>query len=109
MSKFDISAGKAYPLGAIADAEGVNFALFSAHAERVELCLFDEAGSQELEHYEITQNDNNIWNIYLRGAKAGLVYGYRVNGPYKPKEGFRFNPYKLLLDPYAKQLVGKLI
>ncbi len=109
MSKFDISAGKAYPLGATVDAEGVNFALFSAHAERVELCLFDEAGSQELEHYEITQNDNNIWHIYLHGVKAGQVYGYRVYGPYSPKDGLRFNPYKLLLDPYAKQLVGKLI
>ena len=109
MSKFNISSGKAYPLGATPDAEGVNFALFSAHAEQVELCLFDESGSQEIERYQITENDNNIWHIYLEGAKAGQVYGYRVYGPYRPQEGLRFNPYKLLFDPYGKKLVGKLI
>lgn len=109
MGKFNVSEGKAYPLGAVPDGQGVNFALFSAHAEKVELCLFDESGSQELEHYEITENDNNIWHIYLEGAQAGQVYGYRVYGPYKPQEGLRFNPYKLLLDPYGKKLVGKLI
>lgn len=75
----------------------------------MELCLFDESGSQELERYQITENDNNIWHIYLEGAKVGQVYGYRVYGPYKPNEGYRFNPYKLLFDPYGKKLVGKLI
>ncbi|MBR1606012.1 MAG: glycogen debranching protein GlgX [Alphaproteobacteria bacterium] len=109
MVRFNVLEGKSYPLGSTPDAEGVNFAIYSAHAERVELCLFDESGSQEIEHYEITESDNNIWHIYLQGAKVGQVYGYRVYGPYKPEEGFRFNPYKLLLDPYAKQLVGKLI
>lgn len=109
MAKFNTSSGKAYPLGATLDDEGVNFALFSEHAERVELCLFDESGSQELERYEITENSNNIWHIYLEGAKAGQVYGYRVYGAYKPEEGLRFNPNKLLFDPYGKKLVGKLI
>ena len=109
MSKFNVSAGKPYPLGSTPDDKGVNFALFSAHAEQVELCLFDESGSQELERYQITENDNNIWHIYLEGVKAGQVYGYRVYGPYKPQEGLRFNPYKLLLDPYGRKLVGKLI
>lgn len=109
MVRFNVLEGKSYPLGSTPDAEGVNFAIYSAHAERVELCLFDESGSQEIEHYEITESDNNIWHIYLQGAKVGQVYGYRVYGPYKPEEGYRFNPYKLLLDPYAKQLVGKLI
>ena len=109
MSKFNASSGKTYPLGATPDGNGVNFALFSAHAEKVELCLFDESGSQEVERYEIADNDNNIWHIYLEGAKAGQVYGYRVYGPYRPQEGLRFNPNKLLFDPYGKKLVGKLI
>ena len=109
MAQFKIKKGTPYPLGSTPDEKGVNFALFSAHAEKVELCLFDESGAHELEHYEITENDNNIWHIYLEGAKAGQVYGYRVYGPYKPKEGLRFNPYKLLLDPYGKKMIGKLI
>lgn len=109
MHKFAATVGKTYPLGSTPDAGGVNFALFSAHAEKVELCLFDDSGSQEIGRYEITENDNNIWHIYLEGAKVGQVYGYRVYGPYKPEEGLRFNPNKLLYDPYGKQLVGKLI
>jgi len=109
MHKFTFSSGKTYPLGATPDAGGVNFALFSAHAEKVELCLFDEAGSQEIDRYEILENDNNIWHIYLEGVKPGQAYGYRVYGPYKPEEGHRFNPNKLLFDPYCKKLVGKLI
>lgn len=109
MAKFNVSAGQAYPLGSTPDAKGVNFALFSAHAQKVELCLFNESGSQELDRYEITENDNNIWHIYLEGAKVGQVYGYRVYGPYKPEDGLRFNPNKLLFDPYGRKLVGKLI
>ena len=109
MAQLTIQKGKPYPLGATPDEKGVNFALFSAHAEKVELCLFDESGAQELDHYEITENDNNIWHIYLEGVKTGQVYGYRVYGPYNPKEGLRFNPYKLLLDPYGKKMIGKLI
>lgn len=109
MPKFNASAGNPYPLGAEPDAGGVNFALFSAHAQKVELCLFDESGSQEIERYEITENTNNIWHIYLENAKPGQVYGYRVYGEYKPELGLRFNPHKLLLDPYGKKLVGKLI
>ncbi len=109
MPDFKTSSGTDAVLGASYDGKGVNFALFSAHAEKVELCLFDEAGSKELERYEITENDNNIWHIYLSGVKPGQVYGYRVYGPYEPKKGFRFNPNKLLIDPYGKKLVGKLI
>lgn len=103
------SSGKPYPLGSVYDGKGVNFALFSAHAEKVELCLFDKTGSQELKRYAITENDNSIWHIYIPGLEPGQVYGYRVYGPYKPEEGKRFNPNKLLIDPYGKQLVGKLI
>ena len=109
MAKFKTSEGKVSPLGATYDGKGVNFALFSAHATKVELCLFDVSGAEELEHYEILTNDNNIWHIYLEDAKPDLVYGYRVYGPYKPAEGLRFNPNKLLIDPYGKKLVGKLI
>ncbi len=109
MAKFKISEGSSYPLGANYDGKGVNFALFSAHAEKVELCLFDASGAEELERYAITVNDNNIWHIYLEGVKPEQVYGYRVYGKYKPEEGYRFNPNKLLIDPYGKRLIGKLI
>lgn len=101
--------GKPYPLGSTYDGKGVNFALFSRHAQKVELCLFDKSGSQETERYEISDSNNNIWHIYLPDLKPGQVYGYRVYGPYKPTEGKRFNPNKLLIDPYGKKLVGKLI
>lgn len=101
--------GKPYPLGSAYDGNGVNFALFSAHAEKVELCLFDESGCEETDRFVITESDNNIWHIYLPGVKSGQVYGYRVYGPYKPLEGHRFNPYKLLIDPYGKKIIGKLI
>lgn len=102
-------AGSPYPLGSKFDGKGVNFALFSAHAEKVELCLFDKAGSQEIERFEIIENDNNIWHIYVPDIKPQQVYGYRVYGPYEPTLGHRFNPNKLLFDPYGKKLVGKLI
>ena len=69
MQSFKPSGGAAYPLGSSYDGKGVNFALFSAHAEKVELCLFDRSGSEELERYVITENDNNIWHIYLAGVK----------------------------------------
>ena len=109
MKELKVSSGRAYPLGATYDGKGVNFALFSANAEKVELCLFNANGTKEEKRFAITINDNNIWHIYLEGIKPGQAYGYRVYGPYKPQEGKRFNPNKLLLDPYAKKLVGKLI
>ncbi|MBE6453902.1 MAG: glycogen debranching protein GlgX [Alphaproteobacteria bacterium] len=109
MAKFKSYRGNSYPLGSNYDGKGVNFALFSAHAAKVELCIFDESGSEEIERYAIDENDDNIWHIYLEGAKPGLVYGYRVYGIYNPTEGYRFNPHKLLIDPYGKKLVGTLI
>ncbi len=109
MAKFKSYRGNSYPLGSNYDGKGVNFALFSAHAAKVELCIFDESGSEEIERYAIDENDDNIWHIYLEGAKPGLVYGYRVYGIYNPMEGYRFNPHKLLIDPYGKKLVGTLI
>ena len=93
--------GNAFPLGSHYDGKGVNFALFSANAEKIELCLFDESGAEELKRYELTENDNNIWHIYIPGLKPGQTYGYRVYGPYMPEQGHRFNPNKLLIDPYG--------
>ncbi|MFO7189818.1 MAG: glycogen debranching protein GlgX, partial [Pseudomonadota bacterium] len=100
--------GKPYPLGATWDGEGVNFALFSEHAEKVELCFFDAAGRREVQRITMKERTEQIWHCYLPEARPGLLYGYRVYGPYKPEEGHRFNPHKLLLDPYARNIVGSL-
>ena len=105
---FPVWAGKPYPLGTTWDGEGVNFALFSEHAEKVELCLFDASGRREVQRTVIPEHIDQIWHCYLPGARPGLLYGYRVYGRYVPEEGQRFNPNKLLLDPYAKDIVGTL-
>ncbi len=104
-----ITEGHPFPLGATWDGQGVNFAIFSAHATKVELCLFDDDGKNELERIELPEYADEIWHGYLPNMRAGQVYGYRVHGPYEPAAGHRFNPNKLLIDPYAKQLVGELI
>ena len=104
-----LEAGAAYPLGASCHANGINFALFSAHAERVELCLFSADGNIELRRYTLPSNSNHVWHGFLRNATAGTVYAYRVHGPYAPHLGHRFNPHKLLLDPYARSLAGNFI
>lgn len=103
-----LSEGRPYPLGATWDGLGVNFAIFSANATRVELCLFDPSGKQELERITLPEKTNEIWHGYLPEVHPGLIYGYRVHGPYEPDAGHRFNPNKLLIDPYAKQLVGRI-
>jgi isoamylase len=100
--------GAPYPRGATWDGEGVNFALFSEHAEKVELCLFDEAGRHERQRIEMRERTDNVWHCYLPEARPGLAYGYRVHGPYQPADGHRFNPAKLLVDPYARELSGSL-
>jgi isoamylase len=100
--------GRPYPRGATWDGEGVNFALFSDSAEKVELCIFDEAGRRERQRIELRERTDAVWHCYLPEARPGLVYGYRVHGPYKPEQGLRFNPAKLLADPYAKDFVGSL-
>ncbi|MGV8900132.1 MAG: glycogen debranching protein GlgX [Burkholderiaceae bacterium] len=107
----DITAvwpGKPYPLGATWDGEGVNFALFSEHAEKVELCIFDHKGRIEIQRITLRERTDQVWHCYLPDARPGLQYGYRVYGPYDPKRGHRFNPNKLLLDPYAKAIVGTI-
>ncbi|MFZ4536280.1 glycogen debranching protein GlgX [Propionivibrio sp.] len=98
--------GKPYPLGATWDGGGVNFALFSEHADKVELCLFDASGRHEQQRIELGEQTDQIWHAYLPGVRPGQLYGYRVYGPYRPEQGHRFNPHKLLLDPYAKAIVG---
>ena len=102
-----VQEGRPFPLGSSWDGLGVNFALFSANATKVELCLFDADGSTEVERIELPEYTDEVWHGYLPDIRPGQVYGYRVHGPYVPKDGHRFNPNKLLLDPYAKQIVGK--
>src|SRR5215213_5398404 len=103
-----LNEGLPFPLGATWDGIGVNFALFSAHATKVELCLFDDAGEQELERVELPEFTDEVWHGYLPDARPGTVYAYRVHGPYEPEAGHRFNHNKLLLDPYARAVVGDL-
>jgi len=105
-SKTAVWRGQPQPLGASWDGEGVNFALFSERADRVELCLFDSRTRRETERIAMRWRTNQVWHCYLPEARPGLLYGYRVHGPYDPKQGLRFNPNKLLLDPYAKQIDG---
>ncbi len=103
-----IVAGNWETLGANFDGEGVNFALFSAHAERVELCLFDETGQHEVQRLDLPEYTHEIWHGYVPGLKPDALYGFRVHGSYDPAGGHRFNPNKLLLDPYARELVGDI-
>jgi glycogen operon protein len=104
-----ISEGSPFPRGATWDGNGTNFALFSANATKVELCLFDALGKTELERIELPEYTDEVWHVYVHDLPPGSVYGYRVHGPYEPDNGHRFNPNKLLLDPYAKDHVGSLI
>jgi glycogen operon protein len=98
--------GSAYPLGATYDGSGTNFALFSEVAERVELCLFDEDGTEH--RVPLPERDAFVWHGYLPNVGPGQRYGYRVTGPYDPDSGHRCNPNKLLLDPYAKAVDGDI-
>lgn len=104
----DVLSGDPTTLGATFDGEGTNFALFSATADRVELCLFDEASGAEVERITLPEYTNEVWHGYLPGVGPGTLYGYRVHGPYEPEKGLRFNPNKLLLDPYARELAGEV-
>ena len=100
--------GRPYPLGATWDGEGVNFALFSERAERVELCLFEASGRREVQRLALREHTDQVWHCYLPEARPGMLYGFRVRGPHRPDQGQRFNPHKLLLDPYARSIVGPL-
>jgi glycogen operon protein len=100
--------GRPYPRGATWDGMGVNFALFSESAEKVELCLFDASGRHEVQRILLGEQTDQIWHAYLPQARPGLLYGYRIYGPYRPKQGLRFNGHKLLLDPHARNIVGSV-
>ena len=101
-----IAAGSPHPLGATWDGRGTNFALFSASAEKVELCLFDKSGRNEIDRVALPERTEDVWHVYLPYAQPGQLYGYRVHGPYDPEAGHRFNHHKLLIDPYSKRLGG---
>jgi len=105
---FLIEEGFSNKRGASWDGNGTNFTLFSAHATKVEVCIFDSSGERELERLELPEYTDEIWHGYVRGIGPGSVYGYRVYGPYEPEAGHRFNPNKLLLDPYARAYTGEL-
>src|ERR671920_1986697 len=99
--------GQPYPLGATWDGEGVNFAIFSEDATGVELCLFARGeDAREQLRVPLRERNDQVWHCYLPDARPGQLYGYRVAGPYQPEKGLRFNPAKLLIDPYAKSIDG---
>ncbi len=100
-----VTAGRPWPMGATPDGAGVNFAIFSQHATRMTLCLFDAAGHETL-LIELPENIGHVWHGHVEGLRAGQRYGFRAHGPYRPDEGHRFNAHKLLLDPYARRLTG---
>lgn len=100
----DARPGRAFQEGATWDGEGTNFSRFSETATRVKLCLFDESGGER--RIDIRHRTSLQWHVYLPGVGPGQRYGYRVQGPYEPGQGLRFNPAKLLIDPYAKAIDG---
>ncbi|MBS0525469.1 MAG: glycogen debranching protein GlgX [Proteobacteria bacterium] len=100
--------GNPYPLGATWDGLGINFAVFSANAQRIDLCLFDPAGRREIARHTLPECTDEVWHGYLAEARPGLIYAYRAYGPYEPQRGHRFNPHKLLLDPHARRIVGDI-
>ncbi len=102
----ELTVGYAYPLGAHHDGAGVNFAVFSAHASRIEISLFDETGQQERARFVLPERSGDVWHGYLPGAQPGLLYGLRAHGPWAPDAGHRFDASMLLLDPHAREIVG---
>ena len=103
-----VTEGAPRPRGAAWDGKGTNFSVFSAHATKVEVCIFAPDGKTEIERIALPEYTDQIWHGYLAGITPGTIYGYRVHGPYDPKNGYRFNPNKLLLDPYACAHCGNL-
>ena len=103
-----IDAGRPWPMGASHDGSGVNFAVFSAHATQVDLCLYDETGRVEVARLPLPAQTGDVWHGRLPGAAPGLLYGLRAHGPWRPDRGHRFNPHKLLLDPWAREIFGQI-
>lgn len=108
-ARFRVTEGSPLKLGATAEAEGVTFALYAPNAERVEVCLFEADGKRELGRITLPEFTDEVWHGSVHGIGAGQLYGYRVYGPYAPSAGHRFNPHKLLVDPYARMLRGELV
>ena len=102
-----IEAGRPWPIGATWDGSGINFAVFSAHAQAIDLCLFDPQGRRETARHRLPARTGDVWHGYLAGTEPGLVYGLRAHGVWRPDKGHRFNPAKLLLDPWAREIVGR--
>ncbi|WP_417272092.1 glycogen debranching protein GlgX [Celeribacter halophilus] len=109
MTSLTILAGDSAPLGATCDGEGVNFAVFSEHAQRISVCLFSPDGQTETHRLDLPERDGDVWHGYVPGLRPGQMYGLRADGPYAPLEGHRFNYNKLLLDPYAKRLTRDFV
>lgn len=105
-SQLQITRGRPSPIGATFNGDGVNFAVFSAHATKIELCLFSDDGGAEVQRLVLPERDGDVWYGYVAGLRPGALYGFRAHGPYEPRAGHRFNPNKLLLDPYAKGIHG---
>ena len=101
-----IAPGRPWPMGAHWDGEAINFAVFSAHASKVELCLYDAHGLHEIGRVTLPGHEQDVWHGRLVGLGPGTVYGFRAHGPWRPERGHRFNPHKLLLDPHAREIVG---
>src|SRR5689334_12974005 len=105
----EVWPGRAYPLGAHYDGHGVNFAIYSEVATRVEVCFYDRRDpTREAARIDLPQQTSAIWHGYVPGLRPGTLYGYRVHGPYDPQNGHRCNPAKLLIDPYAKSIHGEV-
>ena len=107
-SALRVSAGLPFPLGATWDGSGVNVAVFSANATRIELCLFDAEGRRETDRIALPEFTHEVWHGFFPDLRPGQLYGLRAHGPYAPEAGHRFNPSKLLLDPHARALAGEL-
>ena len=106
MEGLKLTSGQPWPLGSHWDGKGVNFAVFSAHAQAIDLCLFDRSGEHETARHRLPAHTSDVWHGYLPEAGPGLVYGLRAHGPWRPDRGHRFNASKLLLDPYTREVVG---
>jgi glycogen operon protein len=108
-TQFSISFGTPFQLGAVADGNGVNFAVFSENATGIDLCLFSEDGQTELQRIPLPEKTGSVWHGYVPGLRPGAKYGLRAHGSYAPEQGHRFNPHKLLLDPYTREYAGNWI
>ena len=106
-SALTISPGMPWPMGAHCDDAGVNIAVFSVYGQAIDLCIFDSTGTQEVARLRLPARTGDVWHGHVGGLAAGSIYGLRVHGPWRPDKGHKFNPTKLLLDPYAREVVGQ--